>query len=298
MVTLITEEAYGVTIAESADAIIDQLNNIKTIEIINNISEFRGLTPRRTPRDDLRKKLEEAIPIHLVAFQEINQSEFFRVRKNTKIEPFEKYDDFWYPPSDITSIGRLNEEHQTIFYLSFDPVTPFHEAKIRPDDYFTLMYYSYKTQSTLSALLLEGIPKEQQNILLNNRMTETGLTNYNLLCDFIRTELIKDVGLGTEYLYVISNLIKDLFDKEDKVTSFLYSSTNNYARRNCAVKPSYVHSLFNCIGCIYGRLIDYEDNGETVKIKPYKRISHEITQENTIQYELFFGDGTLNFKMN
>ncbi len=277
--------------------IINILNNMKTFDILIKINKFNQLTPKTASRKDLLECLHEAVPVHLITHRKLDIPEFFRVRKNDDRIPFNTHDDFWYPPANKANIGRLNKKNESMLYLSLDPATPFHEVRIQPGEYFTLMMYGYKSDKKLFALLIEGLSMEKQKTLRELGLTETGLVNYNTINNLIRSEMIKDVGKGTEYLYDITNLIKNLFDKDNSEQAFLYSSVNNYQHKNCAIRPNAADSILECTGCIFGKLLSYSDNGETVSIKPLKRTMQKIEKDRIIEYESFCGNGIIDLKM-
>lgn len=274
---------------------INILNNIDTFELQLKINKFRELTPRIASQDELLGRLKEAIPIHILFHQEINRPELYRIRKNANDQLFNNYSDFWEPPKSKATLGRLNKQNESILYLCLEPVTPFHEAKMKSGDSFTLIFYNYKTTKRILALLIEGISLNRENVLTENGLTKIGVINYNLMCDFIRTEFIKDVGIGTEYLYNTTNLIKNYFDKDDKEQAFLYSSISNYKYRNCAVKPKVAKELLKVGSCIYGRLLGYEDKGETVIIEPILHLN-ELDKDTKFEYEQY-AKGPIVLKM-
>ena len=269
--------------------IIQLLNHMKTQDIVNRISTFKSLTPSITPIEELRKNFAAALPVFLVLHGDImtSRKEFYRIRKHAEFI-LTKYDDFWCPPQKDISVGRLNVQNQQILYLSLDPITPFHEANIEPGDYFTFMYYKYKTEAKISALFLEGLPDESELILRKNGINDKGFLNYTILCDFLKGEMIKPVGKGTEYIYIVTNLIKEYLDPSQTEQGYLYSSVKDFARRNLAVKQNIAKSLLDCTGSIHGRFIEYRDNGTKVTMSIFGRCSQIITPDEKIKCEEVF----------
>ncbi|GLB28130.1 hypothetical protein LAD12857_00530 [Lacrimispora amygdalina] len=271
------------------------LNSIDTSHLLELVNNYYRLNQKTTPLKKLYEELEKAIPAHLIAFTEIDKPEFYRVRKS--IEPFKEYKEFWAPPKNIATLGRLNKANESMFYISLDPVTPIHEAKILKGECFTLMFYSYKTNKKINALMIDGIPYYLDEELKKIGLSKIGYNNYRIIYNLIRNEFVKDVGIGNEYLYNFTNLIKDIFDAEKSIEGFIYSSIRNYQHKNCALKPSISQELLECTGCIYGRLIDFSNSGETAIIEPFKKSISKIRENQNMEYELLI-NGKIKLKMN
>ena len=183
-------------------------------------------------------------------------------------------------------------------YLCLDPVTPFHESKVEIGDDFTLMYYKYSSKNIINARLLEGLPTERYDNLKEAGLTESGLNNYKIMADFIKTELIRDVGVGTEYLYDISNILRDYFDPDNQEQAYLYSSVKNYSRRNLALKPNIAKKLLICTGGHYGKLSSYSMNDESVTFYLLGSCNNVIYSDANIKFDDRGGSSTVTVKMN
>uniref|UniRef100_UPI0006D22000 hypothetical protein n=1 Tax=Clostridium sp. NkU-1 TaxID=1095009 RepID=UPI0006D22000 len=146
--------------------------------------------------------------------------------------------------------------------------------------------------------MIEGVPSISNEEIRKIGLSEIGFCNYQIICNLIRSEFVKDVGMGTEYLYNITNLIKDMFDAENSIEGFIYSSIRNYEHKNCALKPFIAQKLLKCTGCLYGKLVDFSDSGETAIIKPMKRTLSTITNNKCVEYESFHGNGHIKLKMS
>jgi len=275
---------------------VQHLNNVKTLDLLEMIYDFKKLTPRTASQSKIRECLEKIIIIRLQASITM-PCELYRIRRNTTNEPFLDYNDYWNPTENIKK-NRLNKLNEPMLYVSLDPVIPFHEAKITPDEYFTLIFYKCRPNMTISAFLLEGVTMQHRDKLKELGLNENGLTNYYILSDFIRTELMRDVGEGMDYIYDITSTIKNLFDVENKERAFVYSSTYNYNRLNCAIKPEYAKQALYCSGFFFGKLAEIDLYGEAVSINARARYSNEIKPNEPIRYEKMYGDGRVILRMN
>ena len=136
---------------------------------------------------------------------------FYRVRtlpaddRNLPLRTMSKVSDCWEPPENIVSAGRLNRDNESLLYTA--PMSPFvavEEMKIPDDKLFSLIVYEALNQINVTMIgappNIEGLDSEE-------------VLKVKMIQDFLKHEFIRDVGVGTEYLYRISESItKDYFD--------------------------------------------------------------------------------------
>ncbi|WP_223532038.1 hypothetical protein [Pseudomonas sp. BF-R-30] len=162
---------------------------------------------------------------------------FYRVRKipiddtNLPLKSMSKESDCWEPPSHIVDVGRLNKKGEALLYTSpINPTVAFDEMKINDDELFSLIIYEATEQINVTVIgatpPLEDFSKENQ---LKLRMIQ----------DFLRHEFIRDVGIGTEFLYQISESIaKNWFDLPPVLhDAWCYPSIANKGAYNVCFKP-------------------------------------------------------------
>jgi len=275
---------------------MDYLNNLNTSELLDNIVCFRQHTLiNYNSIDAIKADLQSVIPNNFNAHIEIGiGTQLFRIRKMEN-DIFNSVSDFWSPPPNNTKDGRLNRNNEPMLYVCTDHVTPFHEARICKGEIFVLVFY--RAKKPFNARLLEGVNDGDCKSLINAGLSETGFVNYRIIRDFIRTELIRDVGIGTEYLYGISNGIKELLDKANKDHAYQYTSVNNYSKKNIAIKPDKAKEYLTCDNAFVGRFIDYSDDKKCVNLYQKGMYSNLSKSDDDITLELRRGDGIIKLCM-
>lgn len=140
---------------------------------------------------------------------------FYRVRslpkddKSLPLRTMSKVADCWEPPPNIIRAGRLNKENEPLLYTSPIPFVAIEEMKIDNNQLFSLIVY--EAVEPINVIVIGDQPNFtglNKNQILKIRMIQ----------DFLKHEFIRDVGLGTEYLYRISESItKDYFDLPSEI---------------------------------------------------------------------------------
>lgn len=131
---------------------------------------------------------------------------FYRVRKitdETPICPPENMrfiGDCWEPPGLALPMGRLNREGIPVLYACAEPLVAFEETHIADGELCSLIVYESVSHLTM---VYVGTPPAQEGY------SDEELTKLHIIQDFLETEFTRDVGVGTEYLYTISNRIAD-----------------------------------------------------------------------------------------
>ena len=70
---------------------------------------------------------------------------------------------------------------------------------------------------------------------------ESSMISYQILREFIRSEFLKPVGKGTEYLHRISGAICRVWFGSGEFDGWLYPSVHTPAKNNIALKPESAH---------------------------------------------------------
>lgn len=136
---------------------------------------------------------------------------FYRVRtlpdddRKIPLRTMSKISDCWEPPENIVIAGRLNRDNESLLYTA--PMSPFvavEEMKVPDGELFSLIVYEAIEQIDVTMIgsqpNIEGLNGEE-------------VLRVKMIQDFLKHEFIRDVGVGTEYLYRISESItKDYFD--------------------------------------------------------------------------------------
>lgn len=234
------------------------LNNLNTMELLSKIDEFKKIDLKNTPMEVIsRKSLNtlSCLSVNSCLFEE--GSHLYRIRKLkhdlTNIP--QVFQDIWHPTKEmVTADGRVNLKGQPMLYCSADSLTPLYECEIEEGDYYALIQYSIKVRTELVGYTVGS------NIEPNN-LNETGKINNKIINDFVVSEFSKPVGLGTEYLYKVSNVICINFMDMPFCDAYVYPSIENYKKGwNVAIKPESAKCKidFDCV--LICRSIGFDDN--------------------------------------
>lgn len=156
----------------------------------------------------------------------------------------QSFSNIWYPdPEFVTKDGRVNLKGQPMLYCSTEQVTPIYECGIEKDDYYAIIQYSIcKDKELIGYMVGNNFEPEDLN--------EVGKINNKIINDFILSEFTKPVGIGTEYLYKISNVIAHNFMDMPFADAYVYPSIANYKKGwNVAIKPNSADEKisFDCV---------------------------------------------------
>lgn len=204
--------------------IIQQKNFLKYVDISylhDKICKFRDLDFKQMSYHEVQSAISNVITFNtpngdICVLNPMNGSypigtRFYRVRslpEDDKLLPLRtmsKLVDCWEPPEHIVMAGRLNRDKESLLYTSpISPITAIEEMKIKDNQLFSLIVYEALEEINVTIIgqtpKLDGLNYDE---ILKVRMIQ----------DFLKHEFIRDVGIGTEYLYRISESItKDYFD--------------------------------------------------------------------------------------
>lgn len=211
------------------------LNFVNTLELLNKIDKFKKLDLKETTMAEISNRSLETLNCMLVSSCNFASETFlFRIRKleNEFRNRPEFFQDIWHPKAEwVTKMGRANLEGEPILYCSTDQVTPLYECGIVPGDCYAIIQYKVKPGKELIGYCV-GSDGEVDGL------NQTGLINHKIITDFIVSEFTKPVGIGTEYLYKVSNVICRNFLDMPFCDAYVYPSVANYKRGwNVAIKP-------------------------------------------------------------
>jgi hypothetical protein len=199
----------------------DFLKYVDIGHLHDKVSKFRDLDFKRMSYKDVQSAISDVITFNtpqgvVSVLMPMNANypagtRFYRVRtlpaddRNLPLRTMSKVSDCWEPPENIVSAGRLNRDNESLLYTA--PMSPFvavEEMKIPDDQLFSLIVYEALNQINVTMIgappNIEGLDSEE-------------VLKVKMIQDFLKHEFIRDVGVGTEYLYRISESItKDYFD--------------------------------------------------------------------------------------
>lgn len=237
----------------------DFLKNIDSRKLVEKIRKFRALNIKNMKIEEVANAISEVLTWNGVFYYLSNigiypgGTSFFRVRKlNGSLIPNENlriYGDFWEPPESCVQVeGRLNKRGESLLYVTpEDPKVPLKELHIAEGEYYALIKYVALDQVKVN--IIGG----QYNYSTIGITDKTAILNNDLINDFLRDEFSRDVGKGTEYLYIVSEIIaKWYFDlpPEDVQDAWAYSSIQNKEKYNVCFRPEIAHKLLKLEGAL------------------------------------------------
>jgi len=247
------------------------LKNINSKELLEKIRKFRTLNFRNMKEQEIANALLEVLKWNGIFSYIVNMgtypvnTPFFRIRKLDSSlisnDNLRVYSDFWEPPeSCVKTLGRLNKKGESLLYVTpEDPHVPLKELRVTEGEYYALI--KYIASKPVKVNIIGG----QYNYNALGITDNTVILNNDLLNDFLRDEFSRDVGVGTEYLYKISEIIaKWYFDLPPEVVqdAWAYSSVQDKAKYNVCFRPNIAHKILE----LQGALICKKDKTDDIKV--------------------------------
>ncbi|MGX4587645.1 hypothetical protein [Paenibacillus chitinolyticus] len=262
------------------------LKGIDKLELIKRIREFRKLNFRDLTESEISDGILSVLKFNGVFRYLTNMrmypkgTKFFRVRplKGSSIpnENLLSVSDFWNPPEKyVTKYGRLNKPGESLLYTA--PINPFvaiNEMKLEEDIIYSVIVYESKEDIKVNCI---GGEYDYDELMITDR--EVIITN-EIINDFLRDEFSRDVGVGTEYLYKISEVIaKWYFDlpPRDVQDAWAYSSVQSKESYNVCFRPDIAKEKLE----LKGALISKNDTPNTINVRC---IAHGFDDTGTTQY--------------
>ncbi|EEL55343.1 hypothetical protein COA13_07145 [Bacillus cereus] len=230
------------------------------MELIEKISKFRSLNIAMMNPAAIDKAINDVLTFEGKFIYITNPSTyypkgtlFFRARKlNSSVVPnaelmYEPH--FWNAPAKyIKTYGRLNKPGESLLYTTpqFPEIT-LKEIKIPDNSYYALMVYE-----ATDDIKVNLIGQQYNYEMLGIQSEKIKLIN-NIFNDFLKDEFSRDVGEGTEYLYIVSELIaKNFFDFPPKVVqdAWAYPSLKDKEKYNVCFRPEIAKEVLKLKGTL------------------------------------------------
>lgn len=236
------------------------LNNLDTMELLDKIETFKKIDMKNTSMQEISMRSLETLSCMIVRSCSFAEgSRLYRVRKlkaDLSNMP-RQFQDIWHPKAEyVTKDGRVNLKGQPMLYCSTEQITPLYECGIEENDFYALIQYSICAGKSLIGYTV-GSDSEPEGL------NEVGKLNNKIINDFVVSEFTKPVGIGTEYLYKVSNVIAQNFMDMPFCDAYVYPSIANYKKGwNVAVKPESAKEKmkFDCVLICKSRGVDAENN--------------------------------------
>lgn len=225
----------------------DFLRYVDALELQKRISQFRKRDFKKLSYNDISEAIRNVIvfdtpkgPMSILRPNTARYpagTKFYRVRtipaddREIPLRSISKIGDCWEPPAESVGIGRLNKKNEPLLYTSpIDLSIAIEELGIPDDEFFSLIVYEAKENVNVTLI---GEPPNTEDFNDNETL------KLKMIQDFLRDEFTRDVGVGTEYLYKISECIaKDYFDlPPDFHDAWCYPSIAKKDSFNVAFRP-------------------------------------------------------------
>jgi len=214
---------------------------------------------------DLRKRSDSEIDAELSSFLDsLGEFSVSTVNKNWfKLWRLRKFHDLikdvsecWEPPSGSSKMGRCNAKGSPVLYVSEKLKTPFEELFIQPNEQVYVIKYKQIERLNLKRIVSKEFNVTDQNG--NPIYDKDSMLSYQILREFVRSEFLKPVGIGTEYLHRISaSMCRVWFATEDS-DGWFYPSVQSPDDFNIAIKPESAHKKLEIEDVRIVRMVEKE----------------------------------------
>ncbi|MBB5180493.1 hypothetical protein HNQ44_001921 [Planomicrobium koreense] len=236
---------------------IDFLEKIDALQLIEKISKFRSLNIALMTPSAIRDAIYDVLTYEgkFIYFTNLNSYKkgtlFYRARiLDSSLLPNENllYEShFWNaPPEYIKTYGRLNKPSESLLYTTpMIPEITLMETKIPDNSNYALMVYEAMDDIKVNLI---GQKYDYEMVGIFNEKVKLINNIYN---DFLKDEFSRDIGVGTEYLYMVSELItKDFFDlpPRDVQDAWAYPSLKDKEKYNVCFRPDIAKQVLKLKG--------------------------------------------------
>lgn len=167
-------------------------------EVLDAIDQWRELDLRGSSAETISAEFHKLFPRMINAVTSTTLSaprSFYRIRRSSLI--LSSIDDFWAPSVERAKKGRCGFDGLPMLYLSEDGMAPFEELGIPLHEHVYIAKYNIKPGEALDlrypfVLRSDGGATE---------LSEERLLAERIMREFVRSEFLRPVGQGTEFLY-------------------------------------------------------------------------------------------------
>lgn len=187
---------------------------IRVIEI-NYLQEFSRSVLNETDPYIIEEKLSWFLNHDEVINYQLEAQAIWRARRCKSPEGHKNINELSYPPSNLTPVGRLNEEGCPIFYASFHKHTAFEEIGAKEGDYMHLSGYEVGSEQKLRG----GIVGEIVNVHRSGRSSVSDELGKGL--NGILHKMPHKAGMS--YVFMDAFVSGILRDKKAKENNYIHS---------------------------------------------------------------------------
>lgn len=217
-------------------------------EFIDKVRKFRNNISPRMSAEEIRDSLLNILTFNGEFKMDARDGDFprdtyfFRVREYDDNDPSLKTESgFWNPPNEVvTEWGRFNRPGVSKLYTAAKHQQIALEEMKHITEKKPFVLIAYKAKQTIKSQFL-GDMIEYKNF--KSEKAKTAAKVYN---DFLRTELTRDVGKETEYLYKISTILSEVFHDTSKVhNAFYYPCVKRQEMHNTCFRGENIRNLLD-----------------------------------------------------
>lgn len=205
-------------------------------EVLDAIDQWRGLDLRGSSAETVSSEFHRLFSLMINSRSSITLTapqSFYRIRKSSRI--LSSIDDFLAPPAELARKGRCGFDGLPMLYLSEDGMTPFEELGVPLHEQVYLVKYNIKPGEELDLCY----PFDTWSDSKTTEWSEKRLLAERIMLEFMRSEFMRPVGQGTEFLYNLTASI------------CWFLRTHMYGQADGISYPSIVHGSHHKNAAIY-----------------------------------------------
>ncbi|MBA0884019.1 RES domain-containing protein [Flavobacterium undicola] len=197
----------------------------------------------------------------------------YRARKHTDKSLFKNVEELIYPKNP-TTLGRLNNIGQPLFYGASDHNTAIFELRPKRGDEITVLESRIINSVHLPKFTEVGIREllikqnhspefiEQNKIVLaKNLMTEDNKKRYNLINNFLVSEITKIIGSNKTHMYKGTIAIAQFYLDNKMADGMVYPSISRSGTECIAMKPESYHRFYRPDRSFKCKIVNVDSSG-------------------------------------
>lgn len=234
--------------------------------VLECIEKWRNLDLRKKEDSEIDKELSsflDSLETFGVSIIEKKWPKLWRLRKFNYL--IKDVSECWEPPAVNSTMGRCNAKGLPVLYVSEKLKTPFEELVIQPNEQVYIIMYKQINRLNLKRI----VSKEFKVTDTNGKpfYDNDSMLSYQILREFVRSEFLKPVGKGTEYLHRISgSMCRVWFDDKDS-DGWLYPSVQSPNDFNIAIKAESAHKKLKIEDVRIVQMVNKKDVIKSGRIK-------------------------------
>lgn len=220
----------------SIDDIKLQIKKLRNLDLNNvGINDIKQMINKLMTGYACCSSIHKQIQVFLVLRSRINNNNC--LYKNVK--------ELIYPPAElINKPGRLNEEHESVFYGALDRATSIVEIQPIVRDIITVIEFSNLVPYKFQYMELGLIENIMNNPMVTKNLSPHSIEKNDLIRNFLVDEFTKKVKIGNEHDYKITIAIGKIFLTSSAGTLLYPSVTREKKRINIAMRTDIFDKYF------------------------------------------------------